>query len=565
MKMFTKKARHTALRGIKPSEIAIFITAAVIISIFAFWVNRDIEIKGLYMDDLYMWSCYGEQDILEFIFPIRTSTRFRPVYWFATYLQMTIIGTHVDRFAAFNIVINIAAALEIFYISYRLSGRRPIGAAGAFTASLCYLASRFAYYQIGQALGLMETMALMMSLYILYELLMFSMKEAYSRGFYGALIMYFLVVFVHERYICLLPLFYLAIGLRLLKLEKSKRKLYFKNNLKLKMLMPLITLIIIIGIRFFAIGSALPAGTGGTEVTDTFDISEAFGFCIDQILYIFGVNAGPEYLNGIEWNDTPWQIKRTVKYSVLFIGLLCIMFALGLIYEACAAKKKAQEKEQGHKSVLCGYFSAVMMFAAFIALCIGSSSVTIRLEMRWIYVSYAAALIFSVYMIGALAKTLETIFNNNIKASIFKLLALVFFILYAVLSIAANIFYRGFFDKLYFWPDQLKMNSLAEETIEKYGTDGVFGKNIYILENTYGMSEFYAETFFKPYDPEKKAEGTNIIFIDEVSEIPVSELMEDGAIVLEEVPAENAYRDITGEIISSLSYSGLKINTADES
>ena len=27
----------------------------------AVWVNRNIEIKGLYMDDLYFWSYYGEQ------------------------------------------------------------------------------------------------------------------------------------------------------------------------------------------------------------------------------------------------------------------------------------------------------------------------------------------------------------------------------------------------------------------------------------------------------------------------------------------------------------------------
>ena len=31
----------------------------------AVWVNRNIEIKGLYMDDLYFWSCYGEQGFLQ--------------------------------------------------------------------------------------------------------------------------------------------------------------------------------------------------------------------------------------------------------------------------------------------------------------------------------------------------------------------------------------------------------------------------------------------------------------------------------------------------------------------
>ena len=36
----------------------------------AVWVNRGIEIKGLYMDDLYFWSCYGEQSFLQYVFPV---------------------------------------------------------------------------------------------------------------------------------------------------------------------------------------------------------------------------------------------------------------------------------------------------------------------------------------------------------------------------------------------------------------------------------------------------------------------------------------------------------------
>ena len=36
----------------------------------AVWVNRGIEIRGLYMDDLYFWSCYGEQSFLQYVFPV---------------------------------------------------------------------------------------------------------------------------------------------------------------------------------------------------------------------------------------------------------------------------------------------------------------------------------------------------------------------------------------------------------------------------------------------------------------------------------------------------------------
>ena len=62
------------------------------------------------------------------------------------------------------------------------------------------------------------------------------------------------------------------------------------------------------------------------------------------------------------------------------------------------------------------------------------------------------------------------------------------------------------------------------------------------------MSDFYAETFFKPYDPQKKAEGTRVIFADSITDIPAEEVRENRALVLIELPEENAYKDITDEI-----------------
>ena len=46
--------------------------------------------------------------------------------------------------------------------------------------------------------------------------------------------------------------------------------------------------------------------------------------------------------------------------------------------------------------IVCHLKNAVL-FLVFITLCIGSSSVTIRVEMRWVYVAYAAALLFFAY------------------------------------------------------------------------------------------------------------------------------------------------------------------------
>ena len=92
-----------------------------------------------------------------------------------------------------------------------------------------------------------------------------------------------------------------------------------------------------------------------------------------------------------------------------------------------------------------------------------------------------------------------------------------------------------------------EIQNLVDQTVEKYGTEGIFGKDIYILENSYEMGDFYARTFFKTYDPKKKAEGTTVYFANELSEIPAADVRSGKALVLMEVPEENAYKDITAE------------------
>ena len=528
----------------------------ILLAVFGFWVNRDIVIKGLYMDDLYMWSCYGEQSLKEFVFPVGTSTRFRPVYWFAAYFQMFIVGNHINRFVGFNIVVNLIVVVMLYYMSTKLSRSRIT----AFFVGAAYLSSRFAYYQIGQALGLMETMALGFAIAILWLLYRY-MKD--GKGYYSALTVYFLLVFTHERYLSLFPLFYLVLILRVIGAKpganseslsaygsganktiinaisgetdgivnnsksdtrETRSRLDIRNIAA--WITPAAELILIVIIRMFTIGKAIPAGTGGTEVTDTFGLMQTINFCKDQIKYIFGINAGPEYLNGLPWEMSPAYIQKTVIAGCVVIG--CVV----LIYIAELIRRK-------DRKVLFEAVSAAMLFGGFIALCIGCSSVTIRLEMRWIYVSFTAALLYAAYMIG---------FIGEDRQSVLRTAALSLFAVYAVITIYLNIFYRGYFINIYFWQDQLRMNSLAEQTVEKYGMDNILGKDIYILENSYGMSEFYADTFFKTFDKDKKAEGTKVIFADSERNIDIEAVKEGRALVIKELPEEHAYLDITEEV-----------------
>ena len=93
-----------------------------------FFINRGVTIKGLYMDDLYLWSCYGEQSFLEYVFPMG-STRFRFLYYLISWLELAFVGNHVTWIVPINIVLNAAIAFTIYRIAFRIGGRRFVSIA----------------------------------------------------------------------------------------------------------------------------------------------------------------------------------------------------------------------------------------------------------------------------------------------------------------------------------------------------------------------------------------------------------------------------------------------------
>lgn len=554
----------------------------LLLLLLGFYVNRHIRIKGLYMDDLYMWSCYGEQSYLEFAFPFRTSTRFRPVYWTLTYLEMMIVRNHPALFVPVNILLNAGLAFFLYRFSRRLSGRSLLS--GLMTGAL-YLISHFAYYQIAQALGLLETMSLFLAVLLLYFLLCY-LWEGRNAYFLAACLCYFLLVFSHERYLALFPLFYLALfgrggekdgrasagrGGRSCARARNGRHAAAGGSPKwpaafgcgrglLLLLLPLLELFGIVLLRRFFIGSALPAGTGGTEVTETFSVRQALQFSVQQLLYLFGINAGPEYLAGISWTEVAPGIRQLVFLSWLPLA------GIVLPYLFWSVRRRAWRERR--------FLVENLLFLGFPALCIGCSAVTIRVELRWVYVSYAGALLYLSYMIGRLGDFLGAArsklrYRRSKAEDSRKVLPLdrerakrdfgerlgrrsvlcfsVLFLLYGLLLAPVERYYRSFYSRIYFWEDQDRMNSLAEETVEKYGVDGVLGKQVYILENSYQMTEFYGRTFFKVYDPEKTGQGTAIHFLPSLAALPASANAEN-SIVLRELPEARGYRDITPEV-----------------
>ena len=545
--------------------------------IFAFYVNRHIHIKALYMDDLYLFSFFREQDFFTFSFPIGNAVRFRPVYWALSYIEMVFVGNDPNRYWYFNVALNGLLACFLCYFSWVVSkGKKLI----PLFLSVVFLSAHFAYYQIAQALGILETLALgfsLLTLYFLYQEL--NEEKHFLRNLVFSHLFFFLLIFTHERYIALLPLFYVPL---LFRGRAGKAKIltggkneghqghFFTSHLPY--ILPLAQAFLFYAIRKFAIGSFVPKGTGGTEVSESFKLGEALQNAFAEVYYIFGFQKGPEHLNGIPWEKVSPDMRKLVYASIAvlaFTVMLSLIFALVRIFktEKSTGRNAGSGMESGSGSSiensigkkatkdlvnnsvsesvnnlrneqkrvklarLCTFIGNNILFLLFIALCIGSSSVTIRVEMRWVYVSFAASLLYFSYLLGVSRLPLGTIFC----------------LAFICLRLPVERYYRSYFPQIYFWEDQDRMNSLAEQTIEKYGRGGVLGKQVYILENKYKMSKFYGDTFFQVFDEDFSGHGTKIHFIQDLTRIP-KDANRKNSLVLEEVPEQRAYRDITGEV-----------------
>ena len=561
--------------------------ALVLLLLFGLFINRHLSIRALYGDDLYLWSFYGCEDFWSFTFPKVTKGNFRPFYWALSYLEFRLIGPHVHWYARFNVLLNVAIAWVIYFFSRRLSRltRTPqgmrIGQAVGLLTGMLYLQSHFAAYQIAQVLGLLESLALLLALLTLWGLFDY-MEGRGTRAYLRACLCFFLVIFTHERYIALAPLFYLAVLTQYLTERRLCRRfapsrsscaasdeIPAMNRLgrTVELLLPLLILAVFFGTRVVVAGEAIPVGTAGTKVQDTFSLAEALGFAFSQVAYIFGINAGHAIFCGVSFADSARWVQ-----GLIVLSWLCLLLMLVLYVRMAWKRGRITPRLIGEN----------LLFICFIALCIGSSSITIRLETRWVYVSYTAALLYLSYMLGEIAKsgavkakagravrtraaTVQRASTASISASgeraacrgmamvlAFSLL----FMAYGAVMTPVEHYDRQHYPNIFFFFDQDRVNSLADCTIDAVGAGEFLGKKqVYIYYNYYEMSDFYAEYFYKPFDPEKTGQGTEIHFINRPDELPADATVENSVVLMEH--GNRSYIDVTAQTFGLAAWEAL--------
>ena len=549
--------------------------ALVLLLLFGLFINRHLSIRALYGDDLYLWSFYGCEDFWSFTFPKVTKGNFRPFYWALSYLEFRLIGPHVHWYARFNVLLNVAIAWVIYFFSRRLSRltRTPqgmrIGQVVGLLTGMLYLQSHFAAYQIAQVLGLLESLALLLALLTLWGLFDY-MEGRGTRAYLRACLCFFLVIFTHERYIALAPLFYLAVFTQYQTERRLCRR--FARLRTVELLLPLLILAVFFGTRVVVAGEAIPVGTAGTKVQDTFSLAQALGFAFMQVAYIFGVNAGHAIFCGVSFGDSAHWVQ-----GLIVLSWLCLLLMLLLYVRRAWRRGRITPRLIGEN----------LLFICFIALCIGSSSITIRLETRWVYVSYTAALLYLSYMLGEIAKsgavkpeagravhtraaTVQRASAASVSASgeraacrgverprtamvlAFSLL----FMAYGAVMTPVEHYDRQHYPNIFFFFDQDRVNSLADCTIDAVGAGEFLGKKqVYIYYNYYEMSDFYAEYFYKPFDPEKTGQGTEIHFINRPDELPPDATVENSIVLMEH--GNRGYIDVTAQTFGLAAWEAL--------
>ena len=285
----------------------------------AFVINAGMSIRGLYQDDLFMWSTRRGVGFFKYVFPDQTR-KFRPVYWIVAWIYQGILKNNIYLIVPINIIIAAIIAIGVYFFAKEMAKSRGL----AFALSAMFLISRFSYYNIGQFLGVMEAMALVFALLMLYFLYLY-IKNGKGIYFYYVCGFYFLNCFTHERFMVLLPMLIFA------AIVGKRRKI-------LNALISISLFVVITLIRLLALKSFMPEGTGGSKVSETFNIADFFHSMRIEILYLLGINTGPEHLNGINFHNVNTALKL-----VIIIGILAAFaFIIKFIYSIAVYSKKIE-------------------------------------------------------------------------------------------------------------------------------------------------------------------------------------------------------------------------------
>lgn len=518
--------------------------------------NRNIEYRSLYMDDLRNYYDYPRMSFWQYAFGVAEGqVHYRPVFYAALYGICALITGHVGRVLIINGLLQAIIGTEIYYVMTRLKISRILS---ILMSALC-LSSHLSYFQMGQMIGPIESLSMIFAIWILYTSIRWICADTKSaknkKTKRVILITYFLVCMTHERYFGLI----IPIAAAMLMKDDTRKE-------KITDLIQLAAVaLIVIAIRYAALHSFIPVGTSKTDVTETFSLVQAIGQAFSQLLFVLGFNVGPEYLTGIEFADCSSAAKAVLILSAVLMILVAVCYLICKIFSRKMQSPALQYDDRGiqhdrsPRDIYGTDFRIDLIIILSIMMYIASSSVTIRLEMRWIYISFIVTMIYGAYMITYICKTdaaiqiirkqnscsqdtrsqatSREVTRNRTPQRVILLVCTVGFLL---TRFAGELYYRKYYPNIFFFKDMIATNSLADQTVGKYDMSKLRNCKVYLAGgNTFELDGWFFWNFYEPLTGELN-EGDEKLIELLPEDISPEEVSADDIVLIED-PATHTF------------------------
>lgn len=476
----------------------LFFVIAIPIIIYLYFLPW--KTSTMYGDDLYLYKTHASlHSFSEKINIPGLFQKYRPVHGLSMHVLLETFHKNLNGYCCFNIAIQVINTfLFALIINFFLKS--------LWLSLLCGLSlglSRFSYFNITQLFngGALEGLAIaffLLFLYYVIRAMAFNLEPKFKQqNVIKAIVFANLCMYTHERYIVLLPFIILLIliypGFKILR---QKQKIVLSLLAVASICLNVFLKKEIYNMPFFV-------GTGGTNIE--LSTSSPLSFLNNGLLSIFGMNKGPDYLSGLNFNALPlWN-----KLIVIF--LLAGFFISFFIYFKSYKKAININQNEHHNK-----FWLLPFLWMLLVLLLIPAVITIRLEQRWLQASFA------VFMLSFIIAFCQVSFKNLFVRNWILVLFMTLFFLtdYTYLSKGAgNIYlttseatadkFKEAIDKriikpqtknIYVWEKHQDVN--VENEIKWILAEGYFfnfyqrqGKNMFFADSIYTKDSVHTNTF----------------------------------------------------------------------
>lgn len=366
----------------------------------------------------------------------RLDEKYRPIANIGWLILYRLCGTNYQGYLILALILHSLSATSIFY-GVKKNAQNSLY---AICATIIFECSFLAFYNNIQAIGLLENMCIFFLIWIVY-----STVELYNtqkkRYIIYDVILLGLIVFTHERYLVLAPIVLMAFWYA----YKGDKKQKIRYGILI--LMPDFVNVLF---KTLVVRSQVLVGTGGNNIS--FNFGQIFSYILESIEILFGINNGPQYLNGYSFVQSS---KTNKSICVLIAGILLILIISYVINNI--------KKKNYHELLKLGI--AVLLVGALMA----SYCVTIRVEMRWVYAPYIIFMAYIIYILYMLE------WSKYIKNTMLILLT--------VLILVTNYNCRQYSSEIFFVKSMKNAQQVYDLTVKEYG-ESITEYPIYLLEDS---------------------------------------------------------------------------------